>query len=379
MSDSRRYITLNRTAEWQRGLMLGLEISGNSIVSDGASGNASFVTASTDSTEHDFLWKSFLLDGRFPEGTAFRVSAYAANTTIASVGDGVTELDSFLADKSVAAEKKLEMISPLFKPLSLNCFDGPLGLKGRFLWLKIDMVMPEKRDMQLNKIKLLISSESMMDYLPEIYRTEDGENGFLSRFLAVFDSIFFGLDDNIGKLRESIDYRMASADMLKYLADWVNVEDTAYLSDDKLREKIGRAFEEYRMSGTKHGIELWVEREYGVKPIIVEHYNVRSMITEGKDRETYKRLFGEDPHKFFLLLPEDIFSGKHEANIFMEKLKRRTPAGTRAEVVTLRRSVILERHTYLGINSVISGQSEAGADIGGRISNDIILGGSDDE
>ena len=224
----------------------------------------------------------------------------------------------------------------------------------------------------------LLKSESMMQYLPELYRASDGENGFMTRFMSIFDSIFFDMDERIAKARSSLDYRIADGEMLRYLAEWIMTEDAAYLSTDELRKRIRRTAADHRRMGTREGLSDWIQQEYGVKPNIIEYFSVKKLVSEGRDREVYRRLFGTDPYKFYVLLPEKTFSDTHEANIFTEKLKNRIPAYTEAEVVILKKNVILENHTYLGVNSVISGYSCAEADAG-SIAGDIILGGSNDE
>ena len=239
-------------------------------------------------------------------------------------------------------------------------------------------MMLDREPVELTKLKLLLKSESMMQYLPELYRASDGENGFMTRFMSIFDSIFFDMDERIAKARSSLDYRIADGEMLRYLAEWIMTEDAAYLSTDELRKRIRRTAADHRRMGTREGLSDWIQQEYGVKPNIIEYFSVKKLVSEGRDREVYRRLFGTDPYKFYVLLPEKTFSDTHEANIFTEKLKNRIPAYTEAEVVILKKNVILENHTYLGVNSVISGYSCAEADAG-SIAGDIILGGSNDE
>lgn len=377
MNKSRTYITLNRPSEWQRCLLAGMATSAGSVVSSGAAG-CTMITGSQDSTEHGFLWRSLEISAKTGENSIMRVSAYAADSTIVSSGGRTFELDSLLRDTAVSAEERLELLGGLFRPLFTNCADGLVNMRGRYIWVRLDIMPLDGQPVSVDKIKLLLKSESMMDYLPEVYRTSDGENGFMSRFMSIFDSIFFDMDSRILQARSSLDYRVARGEMLRYLAEWVNDEDPAYLGDEELRRRIRSAAAEYRLTGTRRGLSEWIEREYGVKPNIIEYFSVRRLAAEGKDREVYRRLFGNDPYKFFLLLPEKTFADTREANLFTERLKRRIPACTEAEVVILKRNVILEDHTYLGVNSVISGCACAETD-SGRIAGDIILGGSNDE
>lgn len=377
MNRSRSYITLNRPSEWQRCLLSGMGISGSAVVSDGSAG-CTMITGSADSTEHGFMWRSLEIFAHSGENTIMRVSAYAADSTIISAGGRTFELDSLLKDGSVSPGERLELVSELFKPIGTNCDDMPINLRGRYIWIKLDFMTLDREQVEISKLKLLLKSDSMMQYLPELYRASDGENGFLTRFMSIFDSIFFDMDERIMKARSSLDYRIADGEMLRYLADWIMTEDAVYLSDEALREKIRRTALDYRTTGTRQGLSDWIENEYGVKPNIIEYFSVKKLVNEGKDSEVYRRLFGTDPYKFFVLLPEKTFTDTHSANIFTQKLRDRIPAYTEAEVVILRKNVILEDHTYLGVNSVISGYSCAEADAG-SIAGDIILGGSNDE
>ena len=379
MNSSRLYITLNREREWQRCLLQGLEISSNSIVPAAGGGSCVMITGSMDSTERGFCWRNLLIDAELGDSVIMQVSAYAADTTAVVLDGRALELDSYLTDRSISADKRLGAVEGLFVPLFNNCFDGPVNLSGRYIWLKLEFVILELRELRVNKLKLQIRGEQMMDYLPALYREADGENGFMTRYLSIFDSIFFEMDDAIAGLADSLDYRIAKGGLLRFLSEWLCIEDVAYLSEERLREKISRASEEYRSIGVKRSLISWIENEYGVTPNIIEYYNVSRMVHEGRDREVYRRLFGENPYKFFVLLPERTFSDTHEANLFMEKLKRRIPAHTEPEVVITQNNTILEKHTYLGVNSVLGGYTYANTDAGARLSDHIILGGSNDE
>lgn len=379
MNSSRVYITLNRKSEWQRCLLHGLEIDENRIVPSADGNICTMITGSVDSMEHNFCWRNLLIDAQLGENIVMQVSAYASDTTTVQLDDRAAELDSFLTDGSADVQERIGAVETLFRPLFNNCFDGPIGLNGRYIWIRLRFIILQRRDLCINKLKLLLKGEQMIDYLPSVYRETDGENGFLSRFLAIFDSIFFDMDDKIGKTAELLDYRIAKDDILRYLSEWLCIEDVAYIPEEKLRERIKRTVDEYRFIGVKRSLITWIESEYGVTPNIIEYFSVKKMVNSGKDKEVYHRMFGDNPYKFFVLLPEKTFSDTHEANLFMEKLKRRIPAYTESEVVMMRSNVILDKYTFLGVNSMLSGYSYAHTDVGTRISNEIILGGSNDE
>lgn len=378
MNKSRLYITLNRSSEWQRGLLYNIAIAGNALKSAEGTAQCTIITASADSTEHGFLWRSAEVFANISENTVMRVSAYAADSTIVNIGDKTCELDALLSDGTMSEKERLELVSGLFTPLCTNCFDGPINLKGRYIWIKLDFMALDRKAVEVSKIKLLLKSDSMMNYLPEMYRASDGESGFMTRFMSIFDSIFFDMDERIASARSAMDYRVADGDMLRYLAEWIMTDDAAYLDAPRLREKIRDTVEDYKYTGTKHGLCSWIKREYGAEPVIIEYFDVKKMISEGKDSEVYKRLFGSNPYKIFVLMPENTFADTHAANIFTKRLKSRLPAYAEAEVIVLKKNVVLDNNTYLDVNSIVNGYSDAQAE-NGSVVGDIILGGSNDE
>lgn len=375
----RRYITLNRASEWRRGLLSGLTIGENNVIPDLSSeewqsGRCTLVTGSIDSTERDFVWRDLLIDADSEENALPHVSAFSANSETAEIDGKPVSLDRLLRDERLSAAERLSLTSRLFRPLFTACRDGLINLTGRYLWLKLEWIVPERRAFSLNKIKILLDGESMADYLPELYRRADDPNGFFLRFIRIFDSLFFEMDAKTERFRQELDYRAAQGELLQYLARWIGIEDAAYLPDERLREIICEAPKEFGKNGVKRVLEKQIERECGVFPNIVEYFRVRKMTEEGKNRSIYRRLFGDDPYRFFILLPEDTFRGTHGARAFTEKLKRIVPAHTEAEVVLLRKNTVLDAHTYLGVNSVLAGCTPAVSDRSG-ISEDFVLGG----
>ena len=382
MTDSRLYITLNRASEWKRCLLDNLTISENTVTYreiEEQKNTAVMITGSVDSSEHNFIWRNLLVDLDIGENSIFKVYAYSSNTTLASIDGRTVELDSLISDDSIAAAERSRLIAPLFKPLFTNCFDGLINMCGRYIWIKLEFIAAERNELVLRKLKLLLKCEQMIDYLPEIYRVKDGKNGFLSRFLAMFDGLFFDMDRKIDCLGERLDYKTAGGDMLRYLAQWICVDDYAYADDGELRRKMENAILNHRLTGTKKGIINWIESEYGVTPNIIEYFNVKKMLREGSNKDVYFRLLGDDRYKFFILLPENVFADAHASNHFMKRLKENIPAYTEAEVVILRKNIILSGHTYLGVNSVIGGYRTASIESGALISHNLILGGSNNE
>ncbi|KUO71046.1 MAG: hypothetical protein APF81_15355 [Desulfosporosinus sp. BRH_c37] len=385
MDKGRMYITLNRNREWKRSLLVNLQLEDNQLVfserpgpEQGMLATGFIITGSIDSTEHDFQWDSISIEVDLPENSVLKVSCFACDSREVLLGDNVVNLDKYIKNAGEENFSGLKELKPLFQQAFEGSTDGLLRVSGRYLWLKLEFLVPQPELFCLRKIKLLLADEKIIQYLPEIYRDGKENNDFFQRFMKIFDSIFFDIEENVNRLPEKLDYTQAKGDLLRYLADWVSIQDAQNMGDEELRERIAAIMPEYLAIGTKPGIERFVERELKVRPRIIEFFDYKRMLYEGRDKELYKELFGTNPYKFFILLPADVFSSQN-TNSFLRKLKNNIPAYTETEIVLLKKRIILGKHTYLGINSMVAEYSYVSIDENIAISDDTLIGGSIDE
>ncbi len=383
MDKGRMYITLNRNREWKRSLLGNLQLRDNQLVflegqEHGMLATGVLITGSIDSTEQDFQWDIISIEVDLPENSIIKVSCFACDTIEVLLGDNLVNLDEYIKEASGETLSQHKELNTLFKQAFTGSTDGLLRVSGRYLWLKLEFLVPQPELFCLRKIKLLLTDEQIIQYLPEIYRDGKERNDFFQRFMKIFDSIFFDIEEKVNRIPEKLDYTLAKGDMLRYLADWVSIRETRNLGDEELRERIAAIMPEYSAIGTKPGIERFVERELKVRPRIVEFFDYKQMLYEGQDKELYKELFGTNPYKFFILLPADVFN-RQNINSLLIKLKNIIPAYTEMEIVLLKRRIILGKHTYLGVNSTVSEYSYVSIDENIAISDDTLIGGSIDE
>lgn len=386
MKRGRMYITLNRAREWKRSLLVNLQTRDNQLVfSDrqeseyGMLATGVLITGSIDSTEQDFQWESMRVDAHMPENSLLKVSCFASDTREVFLGDHPANLDEYIKDAKKNPSQGLKELSHLFKPAFSGSTDGLIRVKGRYLWLKLEFLVPQPQDFELRKIKLLLTDEKIIRYLPAIYRDTKEDNDFFYRFMEIFDSIFFDIEEIINQISEKMDYTIADGEMLRYLAGWVCLQYLKDLGDDELRERISGIMPEYAAIGTKPGLESFVERELGVRPTIIEFFNYKQMLHESRDREIYEELFGTNPYKFYLLLPEDALDRVQNINSFLKKLNDNIPAHTEVGIIRLKQGIILGKHTYLGVNSRVGRYTYGKVDENIEISFDTLIGGNGNE
>lgn len=362
------YITLNRQSEWERALLIGLEIDGHIVRgasrSGGIADRAVMITGCIDSFDYDHIWDRINLVMETAPNTSCRISYLASNTDKQDIGGKLVDFNAWLIDGKISPEERVNKSEGLFTPIVTAQSagaqstgaegDGLISSRGQYLWIRLDIIAENREAFILRSIKLKLPSEHITDYLPEVYTKGLTEKDFFPRFMAVYDSVFFDIEEDVDRIGQNLDYRTASAEMLAYQASWLGLGSAA-ASEDRLRSLIGSAVKELRMSGTKEGLECAVEEQTGHKPIIVEHFQVESMAREGKSRQTYGTLFGSNPYKVYIMLPEEALSSREKISAIASRVESCVPAHVEFEIVPLRSNVLLDRHTYLDVNTALGG------------------------
>ena len=265
------------------------------------------------------------------------------------------------------------MPQALFGEAKASGDDVWLSEKGRYLWLAIGFTGSGAEKPRMDGISILADSDHMADYLPAVYQGQE----FTYRYLSIFTAMFQDLEDGVGRIRRQLEPASADPEMLRYLAQWLCADRIE--SEEELREWLPHAVDEYETMYTVDGIRRSVERLTGRTPWLVEHFAVDPNDPECSDPELYRRLYGDDPYRFFLLLPQDTFSEQRQMERFLEQLEELVPAETEPELVLLKPCVQLDWHTYLGINSRIGDYVTAVIDETVTIHYDTTIGGEDHE
>ena len=323
---------------------------GDQITLDVGAREGCFYLKVIDSGENGFTWGRVSLDCDLPEDSLIHTSAYASDH--AAIHEA-SELDGLL--QTAGGDR-----------------DFYLNVTGRYLWLRISLIalgVPPG----ISAIRIYMSGDHMIDYLPEIYRKG---GTFTRRFLSVFDSVHSDMENAIYDLPARFDFESAGGDLLRTLADWVCI-DAAELDDETTVSRIRSAFEDYEDMYTVSGVKRSVFRLCGREPIIIESADVDPNKPGRANSELYRKLYGENPYKFFILLEEDSFPSRAQAERFIKEMRGLIPASTEFELVLLKRCVQLDLHTYLGVNSSVGDYTAVVIDENSSINYDMTIGGND--
>ena len=370
MEQLHRQLVLNKAEDWQPSYRWGIDPCGDGLTLAGRAQRGVVCLRRVDSGEKGFCWGRLSLDCHMDRDSLVRLYAYAADSP--AYGDFPT-LEQYLASLSPGTPEAEAALASVFKPVGENreCI---LDRSGRYLWLMLEFIAAGAPP-TLQAVRLQMSGDHMVDYLPAIYQ-EGGD--FTKRFLSIFDSAFMDLEQEIYHLPARFDYESASGQMLEYLAQWMCV-DPQEGPPQTLASRIRTAQRDYEDLYTVRGVKRSVQRLVGQEPISVESADVDPNRPGCANSALYRRLYGEDPYRFFILLPEDVFKSRAQMEQFLTRMQGLIPAGTQFELVLLKRCIQLDGHTYLGINSMVSGYVPVVIDENTTIRYDTMIGGNEVE
>ncbi len=313
-----------------------------------------------DSGETGFIWDRLVLKGEFTENTA--VSVYA----LAWDGDKA-EIEFDMNDTDERIRRKLYDMAGLPIPRATDCL---LGKCGRYLQLGFEFSAGGTAAPVLYELALSTDGDHMTDYLPAIYRKSE----FTKRFLSVYNSMFLDLEKVIDDLSSQFDINTGNIDNLMMLSEWLCITGNRY-TDDRVRDWIRNAFNNYEKMYTREGILNSVKRFTGKDALLIEHFDVDPKAPECPDSEVYEALYGDDPYRFFILLPEDTFESRDDKEYFIRNMKNLIPAGRKMELVVLKKGIQLDWHSYLGVNSMVGDYTAVRIDENTAIQFDNVIGG----
>ena len=343
-----------RVEPWEDGLRLDPKRAATGVYCLGA----------VDSGEKGFRWGRAAVEADLPPDTALRVYARAADTL--RWGDW-PDLDQGL--RTLTGDP-LPALEEIFGPPVCEGTECLLSCTGRYLWIMLELTATGLQAPVIRKLRLWMRGDHMTDYLPAIYQGDD----FTWRFLSIFDSMYADMDRAIDALPGQMDYCHAQGALLRYLASWVCVERGG--DPAELRRRISTALPDYEDLYTVEGVKRSVRRLTGRDPIVIEPFQVSPNRPDCADPVLYRRLYGEDPYRFFVLLPEDAFAGQREREQFQRDMEEVIPAGMTMQMIQLKPCVQLDWHTYLGINARIGGYVPAVIDEQATIHYDTTIGGA---
>jgi len=314
-----------------------------------------------DSHEKGFTWDRLRLTVHLPQDCGLRLFAHCSDLADWSAWDVLRES---LTDETRAAVALADSFGDALPPGN----DCLLRVSGRYLWIAFVLTATGGSQPLIDSFSLRMAGDHMTDYLPAIYQNDD----FTWRFVSIFNSIMQDMEDRIEGISRQLYAESASPEMLEYLAQWVCLTPET----DVKPSQISSALVEYETMYTPGGIKRSVYQLTGHTPLLIEHFMVDPNRADCCNPVLYRRLYGEEPYRFFVLLDENTFPDRERMEWFLQRMEERIPAGSELELILLKQCVQLDWHTYLGINSRIGNYIPAVINETVTIHYDTIIGGA---
>lgn len=215
-----------------------------------------------DSTIEDCQWHRLALDIK-PADKSTIVSMFRAS------------------DKEFAGNEKENILAwqPLFDtPHNSGAVRDALftNAAGRYLQLKFLFSGDGFHTHKVKQAQIYFQRLSYLRYLPATYQEDKEGREFLERFLAIFESISFEIEQEIAGVAKYFDPQVVNAEFLNWLGTWIAVLRDNNWPEEKRRELLKRAFRLYKTRGTTRGLQDMVELFTESKTLIVEHYRFQT-------------------------------------------------------------------------------------------------------
>jgi phage tail-like protein len=160
---------------------------------------------------------------------------------------------------------------------------------GRYLSLEIKMRRGGEDVPVLRNVSVNYPRPSYLNYLPAVFQNDSASRDFLERFLSIFESEMYDLEETIANVPVFFDPSKAPERFVPWLAEWVSL-DLYQLLRERNREYILRAMEFYKQKGTVNGLASLVSFLTGKECCVKEYMNnvFRSYGREHEEAEEIK-------------------------------------------------------------------------------------------
>jgi phage tail-like protein len=294
-------------------------------------------------------WGRLRFKAELEEGAIPVVRAFATDDERLIVHGKVMTYDAMLLNPRESALEKQR----LFELAGASKFVGKSDVllyeqEGRYLWLCVEALGQGKA--VLRDFEVFSPRDNFFGSFPEIYRV-NGE--FFHRYLAVFSSLYYDLQETIDSLDGLVDADTAPRDALPILAEWLGLDpDDGSLDESQFRRLLKAAFGTIRAKGTRKAAED-VLRVFLDEPFYIVCARTVREIAAPEDRAVLERLYGNNPFDFTVLIRRAPDERLHARLKYL--IRQFAPLRARAEIVFLGNTNRLDGHAYCDVNARVAG------------------------
>ena len=146
------------------------------------------------------------------------------------------------------------------------------AIGGRYLKLVLTLHKDGEDAPVLRKVTINYPRPPYLSYLPALYQDDSASKDFLERFLSIFESEMYDLEETISRIPDLFDPSRTPERFVPWLAEWLSL-DLYQLLGEKNRAYILRARGFYGQKGTAPGLASLVSFLTGNKCCVKEYMN----------------------------------------------------------------------------------------------------------
>ncbi|MCH5341014.1 MAG: hypothetical protein J1E01_06085 [Acetatifactor sp.] len=362
-----KYFVFNKASDYERGYGEHMTYhSAGLIMEEGYSGRASFWSRILDSVSDGTVWHRLTCSAPKAGQAVVRISFYTSDEIVILNGDEALDLRKVLQSEKLLLSQKKEIFQPfLRKELQLETDILLHSLAGRYLWFLLEVYPQEPGQTEIGDFMVYFPAESWTAHLPEIYRSEMGNDSFLDRFLSIYQSIYDDISWQIREFANCLDPWVAGPELLHWLTSWLDVEEPYMWTEGQLRYLLAHAMEFFEARGTGKGIEMFVELYTGETPFVIEWQEWEG--TTDFPGRLLKSLYEDDPYSVTVLVREECIPTYKDHQALLRLLEQIKPVQMDIHLVVLEPYIFVDGYSYLGVNSVLGQYTKAGLGKGGRM------------
>lgn len=142
------------------------------------------------------------------------------------------------------------------------------GTQARYMRVRVELGGDGATSPVVDNLSVRYDQPGYLAHLPAIFNP--GGDGFLTRFLGLFESFNLQLEQRTEALPVLFDPEAASQEALPWLASTLGIELDERWPEDKRRAAIARAYHEHGWRGTPAALVRAIEFETGVAAVVIE-------------------------------------------------------------------------------------------------------------
>lgn len=321
-----KYFVFNKASDYKRGRMENLNFDGRLRLDHEKTGEPGcFLSRTLDSGEEETVWHRLTADAEIGENMAVFYYLYATDSK-----SEVEKIEERWKSGDITVRRQVEQMKPqmeLRNPKDVLIHK----VKGRFLWVGILMWGNRGSGPKISGIQIYFPRETWNACLPEIYQGEKQE--FLARFLGIFQSMYSDMDKQIINDAAYLDIQAADAEILSWLSGWIHVDNSHLWPVKQLKQYLDQGAALFSVRGTAGALIRMVEIYTGEKCFLAEDPGI---------------------HRVTLLIKEQAIGSQREFRAVERIIREGKPADVELCLIPLKPYLFLNRHTYLGINSMLN-------------------------